>query len=42
VADEQRNPRETKRVMDETLRRLLATPPDPHKPKAKAKPKKRK
>jgi hypothetical protein len=30
MADEQRKPAEAKRVMDETLRRMLATPPDPH------------
>lgn len=30
MADEQRKPAETKRVMDDVLRRMLATPPDPH------------
>jgi hypothetical protein len=30
MADDQRKPTEAKRLMDETLRRMLATPPDPH------------
>lgn len=38
MADDQRKPAEAKRAMDEVLRRMLATPPDPHVKRAQPKP----